>query len=66
MNDDYFPLENLLSFRKSEQVSEFIDFITKESSFYWENIGKDETNFPRLAISKSGVRAIIERITNAI
>lgn len=66
MNDAYSPLENLLSFRKPEQVSEFIDFITKESSFFWENIGKDETNFPRLAISKSGVKAIIERITNAI
>lgn len=65
MRNNFFPLKNLLSFRKPEEVVKFLTSLDKDS-YTWENIGNDETNFPRLAISKSSVRAIIERITNCI
>ncbi len=66
VDKDFFPLDNLLSFRKPEEVSRFINFNMEEMSLHWEDIGKDETNFPRLAISRSGVKAFVERITNAM
>lgn len=66
MREDFFPLENLLSFRKPEQVSAFLESNIEDLSLKWEDIGRDETNFPRLAISKSGVKSFVERITNSI
>jgi len=60
-----FPLENILSMRKPEDASKFLDVLESEN-YSWRNVGNDETNYPRLAISRSGVKAIIERITNAI
>ena len=64
VDKNFFPLENLMSFRRPEELQKFIDSLNKDD-FSWRNVGDDETNFPRLAISRSGVRAIIERITNA-
>jgi len=66
MDKDFFPLNNLLSFRKPEHVSAFLDANIKDMSLKWESIGKDITNFRQLAISKSGVKSFIERITNSI
>lgn len=59
------PLENLLALRKPEDVQKFLNSLN-EKEFSWRNIGNDETNFRQLAFSKSGVRALIERITNSI
>src|SRR3989344_1584371 len=64
MKEDFIPLQYLMNLRKPGDVSNFLQSL--DNSFSWENFGKDETNYPRLAFSKSGVTAMIERITNAI
>jgi len=59
------PINNILSFRRPDEVSKFLESLDK-TKYSWENVGKDETNFRQLAFSRSGLRAIIERITNSI
>lgn len=66
IDEDFFPLSNILSFRKPEDVTRFLESNIRDMSLKWESIGKDETNFRQLAISKSGVKSFIERITNSI
>src|SRR3989344_2549445 len=65
MTKEFFPLDYLMKINKPDDVQSFLETL-KEDEYKWENIGNDETNFPRLSISRSGVKAIIERITNAI
>lgn len=65
MIKEFFPLEHLMKMNKPGEVQSFLE-VQEKDAYKWENIGKDETNFPRLSISRSGVKAIVERITNAI
>lgn len=62
---NYFPLDYLLSIKRPEQVIDFLK-VKIEEGFQWHNFGGVPDNFRQLAISKSGVKAMIERITNAI
>ena len=71
-NENFFPLDFLLSMRSPEKVQEFLngnvflDYMKKDNKLKWRNVGDDETNFRQLSISRSGVKAIIERLTNAM
>ena len=64
-NENFFPLDFLLSMRSPEKVQEFLngnvflDYMKKDNKLKWRNVGDDETNFRQLSISRSGVKAII-------
>ena len=61
-----FPLKNLMSFRKPKDVADFLAYIETQNKYKWEPFGGRRDNFRDLATSKSGVKSIIERLTNSI
>ena len=48
VNEDFFPLENLLSFRKPEDVLRFVNFNIDDRSLKWEKMKLTFRDWPFL------------------